>query len=525
MITIRMYNVGLGDCFLLRFKAPGRERDRFMLIDCGLFRGSDAEKETLQAVVEDIAKTTKGRLDVVVATHEHQDHLSGFWYAQAIFKEKIKIDKVWLAWTERPGEPRARQLKDKIDQFSDQLTETVNRLGIHLDETKPVNNRRQFSVHALQSVGSVLDFLGFDTDDSVPQNAPTNPPTVVEQPPKKKLSINRKALNYLQEVAVPPENIVYHEPDTTTTLDGLPNIRVYILGPPRSDLIKQSDPSKRNPEVYNFAGNDRSNYAMMLPAWSGNEEEDRLDQLDRMPFEPVYYTSAEAVRIPVDTFTDDEETVKRKVFFQHYYTNEKDERNFDQGHRKIDDDWLFSLGNLALQLDGDTNNTSLALAIELIDTKRVLLFPGDAQVGNWLSWHDCKWEHPDTKDVTTAKLLERTVFYKVGHHGSHNATLRDKGLELMQSPDLVAMIPLDEAVAKQKDWKMPFGSLYASLAIKTKGRILQADGILSPAAVEAAKLRTEDDEQAYTSAVKHSKARRPTANNIDRPLWTEFILR
>ena len=39
----------------------------------------------------------------------------------------------------------------------------------------------------------------------------------------------------------------------------------------------------------------------------------------------------------------------------------------------------------ALKIDNDVNNTSLALALELAD-KRVLLFPGDAQVGNWLSW-------------------------------------------------------------------------------------------------------------------------------------------
>ena len=39
---------------------------------------------------------------------------------------------------------------------------------------------------------------------------------------------------------------------------------------------------------------------------------------------------------------------------------------------------------------GETNNTSLALAFELIEKGRVgkvLLFPADAQVGNWLSWH------------------------------------------------------------------------------------------------------------------------------------------
>jgi hypothetical protein len=34
--------------------------------------------------------------------------------------------------------------------------------------------------------------------------------------------------------------------------------------------------------------------------------------------------------------------------------------------------------------------------------------------------------------VKAEDLLERTVLYKVGHHASHNATLRQKGLELMK---------------------------------------------------------------------------------------------
>jgi len=39
---------------------------------------------------------------------------------------------------------------------------------------------------------------------------------------------------------------------------------------------------------------------------------------------------------------------------------------------------------MALQLDNDTNNTSVALAIEFTDSGKVLLFPADAQVGSWL---------------------------------------------------------------------------------------------------------------------------------------------
>jgi hypothetical protein len=152
--------------------------------------------------------------------------------------------------------------------------------------------------------------------------------------------------------------------------------------------------------------------------------------------------------------------------------------------RRIDDEWLGVAEELALKLDGDTNNTSLVLAFELVDSGKVLLFPGDAQVGNWLSWHasSMTWTVDGRSDgspsITARDLLARTVVYKVGHHGSHNATLRDLGLELMKDPDLVAMIPVDERLARSQRpyaWKMPFEPLRLRLVEKTRGRVIRSD--------------------------------------------------
>src|SRR5262249_30825870 len=120
----------------------------------------------------------------------------------------------------------------------------------------------------------------------------------------------------------------------------------------------------------------------------------------------------------------------------------------------------------------------LVLGFELSPSGRVLLFPGDAQVGNWLSWAGREWQIKqggETRKVTTSDLLARTVLYKVGHHGSHNATLRDLGLELMSSRELTALLPVDRTTAKKKDWKMPFPSLYRRLQEKTNGRILDLE--------------------------------------------------
>lgn len=102
-----------------------------------------------------------------------------------------------------------------------------------------------------------------------------------------------------------------------------------------------------------------------------------------------------------------------------------------------------------------------------------------AQVGNWLSWHDQTWTVKSgdrERTMTATDLLNRTVFYKVGHHGSHNATLREKGLELMTSPNLHAMIPVEVEMAQKKGWlEMPLDVLVARLKEKTKGHVAQAD--------------------------------------------------
>jgi hypothetical protein len=54
--------------------------------------------------------------------------------------------------------------------------------------------------------------------------------------------------------------------------------------------------------------------------------------------------------------------------------------------RRIDQDWLLSAARLSLQMDSATNNTSLVLAFEFIETGEVLLFAADAQIGSWKSW-------------------------------------------------------------------------------------------------------------------------------------------
>ena len=61
---------------------------------------------------------------------------------------------------------------------------------------------------------------------------------------------------------------------------------------------------------------------------------------------------------------------------------------------------------------------------------------------------------------------------------SHNATLKEKGLELMVHYDLIAMIPVDHAMAIVKRWgRTSPPDLVDRLKDKTDGRILRIDDI------------------------------------------------
>jgi hypothetical protein len=67
--------------------------------------------------------------------------------------------------------------------------------------------------------------------------------------------------------------------------------------------------------------------------------------------------------------------------------------------------------SLAVALDQAVNGTSLMLTFVVGNLS--LLFPGDAQWGTWKAV---------LADPEKRRLLGKTHFYKVGHHGSHNAT-------------------------------------------------------------------------------------------------------
>src|SRR5918995_1578601 len=105
-----MYRQGLGDCFLLTC-SDGDEASH-LLIDCGVLKGTGEADKRMQEVAESVRETTGGRLDRLVVTHEHWDHVSGFLQAGAIF-DTLEVGEVWLAWTEDPEDELAGELRKR----------------------------------------------------------------------------------------------------------------------------------------------------------------------------------------------------------------------------------------------------------------------------------------------------------------------------------------------------------------------------------------------------------------------------
>src|ERR1700694_5500121 len=333
-VRVRMYRQVLGDCFLVSFFTDSA-KPFHMLVDCGVFRGTNEAKTIINKVATDIKEATSPTgVDILIATHEHWEHLSGFLQAREVF-DSLNVGSVWVAWTEDPSNPLARKLKGAQALRIQALTNVVTKftdLGLGMK----------------QGISEILGFFGEVGDNLSAAGSSTT----------------ESALDYVTSKA----KVRFCRPgELAIELNALPGVRFYILGPPEDpDLIKQSNPSRKNSEVYesNLGLNaDVAFLAATQPDYEAvvADESDRDRQWRSFPFDKSY-------RVPV-------EEAKQPAFFSSTYFDARAE------YRKIDNDWLNWSQQLALNLDSDTNNTSLAFAIELPKSQKVILFPADAQVG------------------------------------------------------------------------------------------------------------------------------------------------
>ncbi len=342
-VRVRMYRQGLGDCFLITFDVGGNEKH--MLIDCGTL-GATTTGVKLEKVVADIKTTTNNHLDLLIATHEHLDHVSGFRSQMAVFKQ-MTIDHVWMAWTEDPK-----------DDLAKKIVKYKNDLGVALKQASAALQSPSASAAAKKNGEAIDSILGFfDDDGAKPVGASKFSPTVDE------------AMDFIRKGT--GVNALHKVPGEVIEESWLPGFRFFVLGPPKDETALYNLGEHGSSQLYSLANALRC-AAVLFASGQPAAQAFAADGEEKNAF---------AASVPFDVrFRREAGTPETKKMFADYL--EQDE------WRQINEDWLNVASDLALQLDSATNNTSLVLAIERIADGKVLLFPADAQEGNWVSWHD-----------------------------------------------------------------------------------------------------------------------------------------
>ncbi len=445
-IKIRMYNTGsVGDCFLLSFQKGGVTTFN-MLIDCG---GFNTSKATITACVSDIKNTIgNNSLDLVVLTHEHEDHASGFNEARAVF-DTIEFKKVWMSWAENNKDRIAKKLFEekgkKLKALVATLTQQQQRLQRLSRSNEEVAGFKRTLELRKKNVTDTLELLRFESGIGMTRAAKGLKVSDAMEYVRGKSKLKLKTKMYKK-----PGQVIHG----SNELPGAEGLKFFILGPPYDEELTGIKNDQDHNEMYSLTRHlAMSGRDMQLKAITDLSRGNQAS-----PFSKKY-----------------EVVGKEKANLMKEYNSSR------LKWRQIEEDWLDSSDELAIALTDFVNNTSLAFAIGFENSDKVLLFPADAQSGNWMSWHN-----DVVKDALVRNggrdadsLLKSTVFYKVGHHGSHNGTASKSGLEKMPDKGMIAFMPLQKDkvpfVWDREGKNFPAMPLYEKLIDKTSGAIIRSD--------------------------------------------------
>jgi beta-lactamase superfamily II metal-dependent hydrolase len=195
-IRIRMYRIGFGDFFLMT--VPGKNGPAHILIDCGVHA---ANIGTIEECVQDMAQVTGKNLALVILTHYHADHMSGFATCYDDFTE-FNVGAVWITNRLDPNNSDA-------SKFMMQLTNVAQQLKMQLGARNDPD--------AIEAHHKVENALGVSENGGGGSNA--------------------KALKLLQSGFKNKPPVYYYQGDDTPTLsDGLEGIiSAEILSPSPKD--------------------------------------------------------------------------------------------------------------------------------------------------------------------------------------------------------------------------------------------------------------------------------------------------
>ena len=345
---VRMYRVGFGDAVLLTLEyarpdADGRT-ERHVLFDCGTTRPPPGQKDTMASVAKLIRQHTGGQLDILVISHRHRDHISGFGDKKpAATLAALQPKLVLRPWTEDPDltdDPAVAVATEEPDRAfaaglrdAQQIVETL----------AGITTGRSAAMRELAAAAA----------DQIP---------------------NRAAIATLDALAADGRGRYLHAGSRLSVSSVIPGLRITVLGPP---TLKQA------PDVSRQAARDPEYWMFCL-----------RQAMLALPAAPVGPGGAQ---IGADVATEVPPGPSRWLI----------ERL--RSHR------IQSMLRLVRALDDALNNTSLILLLEVGNLR--LLFPGDAQIEDW--------RYTLNRLPTNDRLREKLTavdLYKVGHHGSRNAT-------------------------------------------------------------------------------------------------------
>jgi beta-lactamase superfamily II metal-dependent hydrolase len=393
-LRVRMYRVGFGDFFLL--SVPDDRGYRHILIDCGVHH---SDIGSIESAVAQMAKDCENKLALVIMTHRHADHISGFAKCAEIFKT-ISVEAVWMPWFEDPANKDAARAQAGLTALAANLKTNFASLAL----AAAPGEAERYSFMAANITG----------DDG-------------------KGGSNQTALNVLRGgfADKPPVLSYCRAGDEAKLPDSLKavGLTAEILGPP-GDVKLLAQMRKASEEYLTEIDDD---------------DDDEEPDAALSPFNRNFKVDAAACDPEAFKYLSAEDIRARFLGFQ-----------FD------------ALAASAVNADQFMNNQSLIVLFRF--KGKSLLFVGDAQWGNWRNFlygpdggADIRQEARD--------ILNSIDFYKVGHHGSANATPKD-AVPLMR-PGCICMCSTQTPAYNE----VPRGPLLDALRSRKDNHLARSDQV------------------------------------------------
>jgi hypothetical protein len=372
-LRIRMYRVGFGDFFLMT--VPSADGPQHVVVDCGVTRGKTGEGDigTIKEAVADMVRETGGKLALIIMTHRHMDHIIGFSRCPEFKDFKGKIGAIWMPVWENEYDPEISKFQGEMLALA---MDVRNYLATAADD---MPDRPEMLAMLENATGVEMGMTGAGTGGGT----------------------NAASLDLLKHgLGVKPSYYCKGEKVELPQVLVDAGLAAEILGPPPVSAA----------EFMNFKDL-RKGVGQYLDASPGGGVTSKLFH----PFGKQWKVNPSGY--PDSAFrewkprTPEDSGDPKYVPWQHLT-------------KAVHDAQPAALMTAAKQLDKNLNNQSLVVLFTFREKK--LLFAGDAQAGNWEYWlydGDKPTKTPSDKlGKDGATLLGNLDFYKVGHHGSTNAT-------------------------------------------------------------------------------------------------------